>query len=369
MKGRWTPLVAVFSAAAAYVASGAQPPPAPQPPTFRTEANYVRVDAYPTKDGAPVADLTRDDFEIAENGAPQRIEQFEHVVIRGNVPQDLRSEPNTVRESLAMAANPRARLFIVFLDTYHVDVGASHNIRKPLVDTLDRLIGQDDLVGVMTPEMPASAVTFARKTTTIDGFLSRYWTWGERDRMIPVDPEDQSYGACYPNEPTASDCADQNGIAAEMIDRRHEKLVIDAVQDLVRYLRGLREERKAVLAITNGWLLYRPDQRLARPLKCHGVPTGPTIGIDPRTGKLTSKDPATAAAPRGTCDTDRFKLANIDDDQEFRDLLGEANRANVSFYPIDPRGLAAFDTPLVRQDVPGPPPPMVELAVDSRMLA
>src|SRR5438128_2479767 len=86
--------------------------PAPQqpPPTFRTEANYVRVDAYPTnKDGTPVTDLRQEDFEILENGAPQEIEQFEHVVIRGNVPQDIRTEPTTVRESRAMADNSRAR--------------------------------------------------------------------------------------------------------------------------------------------------------------------------------------------------------------------------------------------------------------------
>src|SRR6267143_2153794 len=84
-----------------YVASGfsrtvdTQPPPQP---TFRTEANYVRVDVYPTKDGAPVADLTQADFEVLESGALQKIEQFEHVVIRATVPQDLRIEPNTVLE-------------------------------------------------------------------------------------------------------------------------------------------------------------------------------------------------------------------------------------------------------------------------------
>jgi len=341
----------------------------PQPPTFRTEANYVRVDAYPTSDGAPVADLAQADFEVLENGVPQRVEQFERVVIRGNLPQDLRAEPNTVRESLAMAANPRARLFVVFLDTYHVDVAASHNIRTPLVDALDRLIGQDDLVAVMTPEMAASGVAFARKTTTIEGFLARHWTWGERDRIMPPDPEDEAYGSCYPNEPPGSECTDQNGIAAEMIDRRHEKRTIDALEDLVRYLRGLREERKAVLAISNGWLLYRPDSRLARPLKCHGVPTAPQVGIDPRTGRLTGRDVSTAAAPRGTCEQDRVTLSSLDDDQQFRDLLGEANRANVSFYPVDPRGLATFDTPLVRSDVPGPPPPPVPPSVDGRMLA
>jgi hypothetical protein len=49
-----------------------------------------------------------------------------------------------------------------------------------------------------------------------------------------------------------------------MIDRRHEKLALDALQDLVRYLRGVREERKAILAITNGWLRYRPNNGLLR---------------------------------------------------------------------------------------------------------
>src|SRR6476469_841525 len=66
--------------------TGTSPPrqPAPQipPPTFRTEANYVRADAYPTtKDDVPVTDLTQADFEILENGQPQKIEQFERVVV------------------------------------------------------------------------------------------------------------------------------------------------------------------------------------------------------------------------------------------------------------------------------------------------
>src|SRR5580698_8256951 len=145
--------------------------PVPQPtqptqPTFRTEANYVRVDVFPTHDGAPVLDLTQNDFELREGGVPQKIDQFEHVMIRAGGPQDIRIEPNTVRDSLAMAQNPRARLIVLFLDTYHVEVDGSHNIRKPLVDALDRLIGPDDLAAVMTPQMSAKDITFARKTTT-----------------------------------------------------------------------------------------------------------------------------------------------------------------------------------------------------------
>ncbi len=364
MTQRWCVLLAVLALAS----SQNQPPQ----PTFRTEANYVRVDVFPTKDGAPVTDLRQDEFEVVENGAPQTIEQFERVVIRAAGPQETRIEPNTVAESRAMAESSRARLFVVFLDTYHVDVSDSHRIRKPLIDALDRVIGQDDMVAVMTPEMSARDIVFARKTTTIDGFLTRYWHWGERNRMIPPDPEDEQYGFCYPNEPPPRsgqrDCTDQNGIAAEMIDRRHEKRALDALQDLVRYLRGVREERKAILAITNGWLLYRPNQNLMRPLRCKGVPTGPTVGIDPRTGRLTTAETRPGVAPNASCDTDRMHLAQLDNADQFRQMLDEANHANASFYPVDPRGLAVFDTPIVRQDVPGPAPAMVPLDVDRAML-
>ena len=100
----------------------------------------------------------------------------------------MRGASRTVRESRAMMEDPNARVFVLFLDTYHVEVDGSHRIRKPLVDALDKIIGADDLVGVMTPEMSAGDVTFARKTTTIDGFLTRYWTWGERERINSIDP-------------------------------------------------------------------------------------------------------------------------------------------------------------------------------------
>ncbi len=44
----------------------------------------------------------------------------------------------------------------------------------------------------------------------------------------------------------------------------------------------------------------------------------------------------------------------MDDVQYFRDLFGEANRANVSFYPVDPRGLAVWDAPLGPESPPTP---------------
>ena len=79
-------------------------------PTFRTDANYVRVDVYATRDGKPVTDLRAEDFELREEGEPQRIEQFEYVNIQTTVPSIVRQEPATAdaRAERALDATSRA---------------------------------------------------------------------------------------------------------------------------------------------------------------------------------------------------------------------------------------------------------------------
>jgi VWFA-related protein len=316
-------------------------------PTFRTGADYVRVDVYPTRNGTPVGDLTGADFEILEDKVPQKIEQFEHIVVRAAGPQDTRREPNTIAESRQAALDPRARVFVLFLDIGHVEMTASRAIRTPLIEALDRLIGQDDLLAVMTPEMSARDVTFARRTTAIEGFLSRYW-WGERDLANFRDPNENLYALCYPGIPRPGETtASDQGIAQEMILRRREKQTLEALEDLVRFLGGVREERKAIIAITDGWRLYEPNAALARPID-GPPPLGPTIGINPGTGTFTTRPPdSSGQTSKADCERDRFALSLLDDARQFRYLLDEANRANASFYPIDPRGLAVFDDNIV----------------------
>ena len=316
-------------------------------PTFRTAANYVRVDVYPTRNGTPVADLRQEDFEILEDKAPQTIEEFEHVVVRSAGPQDTRREPNTVAESRQAALEPRARVLVLFLDVNHVEQAASRRIKTPLIEALDRLIGPDDLIAVMTPQMSPRDITFARRTTTIEGFLSHYW-WGERDATIFKDPVEDLYARCYPGIPRSGEAtARDQGIAQEMILRRREKQTLDALQDLVRFLGGVREERKAVIAITDGWRLYDRNGALARPIDDQ-APLGPIIGVNPATGTLGTRPPATTGlTTTSDCERDRFALSQLDDGLEFRTLLDEANRWNTSFYPIDPRGLAVFDENIV----------------------
>ncbi len=307
----------------------------------------MRVDVYPTRNGMPVADLRQEDFEILEDKAPQTIDEFEHVIIRSAGPQDTRREPNTVAESRQAALEARARVFVLFLDVNHVEQAASRRIKTPLIEALDRLIGPDDLIAVMTPGMSARDITLARRTTTIEGFLTRYW-WGERDQTIFKDPVEDLYAQCYPGIPRSGETtARDQGIAQEMILRRREKQTLDALQDLVRFLGGVREERKAVITITDGWRLYGSNPALVRPIEGQAPPRT-AVGIDPRTGTLTG-NPAAAAGyvDSNICERDRLVLSQLDDEREFRTLLDEANRSNTSFYPIDPRGLAVFDENIV----------------------
>jgi VWFA-related protein len=257
-----------------------------------------------------------------------------------------------VREAASMAESTKGRLFVVFLDTYFVNVSGSHDIRKPLLSFLNRLLGPDDMFAVMTPDMSAMDLSFARKTDTIEDNLQRFWFWGQRDRLFPDDPVEQEYLECYPDttqehfqsmSPQSQQAGGQLYIAREMILRRREKKVIDSLTDLTVHLRGVREERKAVVVITGGWVLFRENRLLTQGQTQQAVPR---VGVDPG-GRLT---PDVGAANLGysksNCERDRMSLANIDDRQELYDLYDLANRSNVSFYPVNPMGLEASGKPM-----------------------
>jgi VWFA-related protein len=228
--------------------SGATTAPQDQRPRpFRTEANFVRVDAYPTRNGQPVLDLTAEEFEVLEDGKPQAIQSFEHVVVAPAGPQAQRSEPNNIEASRQLTANPRNRVFVLFLDTPHVSVEGGWHAREPLIRMIDRVLGPDDLVGIMTPRMAATDVVLARKTVVMASGLRNIWPWGERGTLLRDDRE-QAYEDCYPS-------LEQRSVVASMLARKRERATLDALKELVYYLRDLREERKAIVTVSEGWLL------------------------------------------------------------------------------------------------------------------
>jgi VWFA-related protein len=323
--------------------SAAPPAEAQEPqPRFRGGANLVRVDTYVTADGVPIKDLTIDDFEVLEDNVPQRLESFQLIQPRGPAAERDVREPNTVAESREMARDPDARVFVLFMDIWHVQIDGSYRAQAPLTRLLDRTIGQDDLVGVMHPEMAARTLTFARRRATIEGILKNHWYWGERGKVATSDPREREIEQCY------GDHGDTMGIAAEMIRRRRETKTLNALEELIEHLEGVREERKFVFLLSEGWLLRGPDQTLARTLRTGGGTTGapppPQIGIDP--GGRLRMDPRDQNGDFGSCERERSMLAYSDHRAQFDRLIQRANRANVSFYPIDFRGLVVFDEPI-----------------------
>jgi VWFA-related protein len=342
------------------VRSGQAPQqPPPTPPRFRTATNLVHVDVYATKDGTPVQDLTAADFELFEDAAPQKIDTFEHIVVQPAGPQDTLSEPTSVSAANELAADPRRRVFVIYLDTQHVGYEGSHAIKEPLIDLMQRMMGADDLVGVMTPEMSPSQITFGRRTRVIEESLRRDWPWGRRTSVL-LDDRERLYSSCFP--PTLDGEPIPSYLAKQMIERRRERMVLDSLKDLIGHMGALRDGRTAVITVSDGWKLFQPDPTMTKIRKdprgydadpIPGAP--PPVGVGPGGGLTTRiNNGGFGPSDRTECEKDRAELSFVDHARVFRDLFGEANRNNVSFYPIDPRGLPVFDTP-IGPDVPLPP--------------
>ncbi len=332
----------------------------PRQPPIRRQANYVRVDVYPTRDGVPITDLRAEDFEVFENGERQTVSAFEYVSVTSAGPQAQRVDPPSVDAARQAAANPRSRVFVIFLDAKQVTVEATWHIREPLIRLVDRILAPDDLVAIMTPGMAPSQITLARKTDVIEGGLRNIWPWGTR-HTIQEDAKEAQYNFCYPpNEDDVRAGRSSSSLAKALIDRRAERLTLEALKELVYHLRDLREERKAVLTVSEGWLLYRPNPELMKLRAREAVPGIDPIGVGVG-GKIRSRDTIEniGGASQYECDVDRMRLAQADNEQYFRDIIDEANRANTSFYTIDPRGLAAADSPIGPER---PPPVMVDQA-------
>lgn len=314
-------------------------------PTFRTGANYVRVDMYASIDGKNIEDLTAEEVEVLEDNVPQKVEAFEHVQVRPAGPQEARREPNTVEQSRQMAAEGRARVFVIFLDTYHTTIEGSSNMRLPLIKFLDRLLGPDDMVALMTPEMGASEITLGRKTTVISNIMQAQWMWGRKGRLVDDDPKEELYQQCY----------GPGAIVNEMKARRREKLALDALSDLMVHLGGVREERKALVVVTEGWQLFKPNANLTNDAPGNRLRPEDIFKRTPRPAPADNGT-STSSDTRAECEADRTALANMDHTQRLREITDDANRGNVTFYPVYARGLVAFDSDIG----PNPPPPIRE---------
>ena len=241
MKGFRRTVILVIALAAASAAGRAQDPPDPaaqQPsPIFRTRVDLVRVDVTVIgRDDEVIADLQPADFEVEEDGAPQKVETLQFIRLdgtrTGNVEESL--QIRSPEHAAVEAARDDVRLFAIFLDDYHVQ--KKPYITVPLRQTLRHLVeqfGPNDLIAVMDPLTPLSHLEFTRSRDDLLLRMSKFE--GRRGEIFPV-----------------KSALEEAQLTQRNLWEVRAGVTLSALGSLVTHLGGLREGRKSVLLVSEG---------------------------------------------------------------------------------------------------------------------
>ncbi len=293
------------------------PPPAqpgPPPPTFKAGINFVRVDVHVTdKNGNPVTDLKPSDFQVREDGKLQTIQTFQLISVDQHQP--VGQEPDvplrTPEQQQEAAAADNVRIVAIFLDDYHVKRGDSMAVRAQLEKFLENDLAPSDLVAIMYPLTPIADVSLSRDhhaaAKAIESFL------GRKGDYTPRNDIEEKY-ANYP---------------AETVEQIRNQVSLSALKGLVTYLGTLREGRKAVLLVSEGYTDYLPPQ-LRDPIASAPGLDNPAA-TDPMAGQGDPREEA------------QNFFSSMDVQEDLKNVFSAANRNNASIYALDPRGLAPFE--------------------------
>jgi VWFA-related protein len=270
-----------------------QPQPQTPPPTFRVEVNYVEVDAIVTDaNGNPVANLTAGDFEVLEDGKPQKISAFSLV----NIPVERAERPlfasAPIEADVQSNEEVDGRVYLIVLDDLHI-----HPLRTPRVKAaaklfLERHFAANDLAAIVyTSGRSDAGQEFTNNRRLLLAAVDRFM--GRKLRSSTLERLEQ-----YRNTQgmrTSGERVDDPALAERAHNARN---ALEGVRNLAEFLAGIRGRRKAMLFISEG-IDY----------DIHDV--------------FTNRD-----------------ASSIIDSS--RDAIGAATRANVAIYSIDPRGLTSL---------------------------
>ncbi len=290
-----------------------QQPPAGQRPVIRSGINFVSVDVIVTdkKSGEVVLDLSKDDFDVREDKKPQRVDTFEVVKIdpiieAATPPREIRSLEDEERE----AKLPNVRLFVILLDDYHVRRGNDLAVRKPLMDFVENQLGPQDMVAIMYPLTPVTALTFTRNRDSLLASISKFE--GRKGIYEPRNEFEERY-FYYP---------------VATVESIRNDVSMSAVKAAAVRLGGMREGRKSIIFVSEGFVSSIPPQL-----------NDPSAAM-PRVGNRVSPGIEAANDPRSQS-AQFFNEADLMN--RLKEVFDTCNRNNTSIYAVDPRGLAAFE--------------------------
>ena len=285
---------------------------AQEQPVFRGGINFVRVDVIVTdKKGQQVVDLKQSDFEVAEDKKPQSISQFRLIKVDGN-PRPGDPPPHqirTVEDAEVELAKDDVRLFVIFFDDYHVRLGNSLSVKEPLSRFIREQVRPNDVIGLMYPLTPVNDIDFTRNPATVLSAINNFK--GRKFDYTPMNQFEEQY-ARYPTE---------------IVEQVRNDVVMTALRGLSTRLGGLREARKSIIYVSEGFTASLPPQMRR---------ADATTPADPRlTGGMLGENTQREQTAEFFGQSDLYS--------RMREVYATANRNNAAFYALDPRGLTPFE--------------------------
>jgi VWFA-related protein len=304
---------------------GAQKPPAQAPApgsaapeqVIRTGVELITTDAI-VRDGRGqfVADLKKDEFEIFEDGVKQELVSFT-LTHGGRVYNVAQPPPPPPQEGIilppARPSNDAAgRIFLIFVDDLHLDFRNTGRIRDLFKKISKELIHDGDMFGIVStgPSSISIDLTYDRKR--LDQAITKITGSG----LAPKDILDVPEGAEGPPEV-----------------RYRAHVAFSTANDIINNLSQVHNRRKAFIYVSNGYD-FNPfkETRTKQEQEKYGTSQGNT-------------DDGSGNANNNTDDpfkTQGNKFYQADLVNELSYLTRAANRANVTMYTIDPRGLVGM---------------------------
>ena len=304
----------IMAAAPAAAQSAPPAPPAPAPPqggqpTFRVAVDLVTTDVI-VRDQRDqfVSDLKPEEFEIYEDGVKQNIVSL--VLTHGGRVFNVQAPPPAAAPEgiILPPARPTndaaGRVFLIFIDDLHLDFRMTPRTRDLMQRMLKNLVHDGDMFGIVSTGTSSISEQLTYDRQVLEGAVSRVTGSGLR-------PEDIIKGM-------------QSNQGSELRYRAH--VAFSTAYQLMKNLESLRNRRKAVIYISSGYD-FNPFEtsRLKYQAELYGLDTNDSSQFDPFT---MSRDNGST-------------FAEADLVRELAELTRAANRANATFYTIDPRGLVA----------------------------
>src|SRR5688500_18644104 len=302
---------AVAAGAGLLAAQAAPPSPqgASQQPTFRVAVDLVTTDVI-VRDQRDqfVSDLKPEEFEVFEDGVPQSIVSL--VLTHGGRVFNVQAPPPAAAPEgiILPPARPTndaaGRVFLIFIDDFHLDFRMTPRTRDLMQRMLKNLVHDGDMFGIVSSGTSSISEQLTYDRQVLEAAISRVTGSGLR-------PEDIIKGM-------------QSNQGSELRYRAH--VAFKTAYELMRNLESLRNRRRAVIYISRGYD-FNPSEtsRLQYQAELYGLDTNDANQFDPFTQSQNNGN----------------TFAEADLVRELAELTRAANRANATFYTIDPRGLIA----------------------------